>query len=310
MEFNHIPILLEDVIKGLSIKDDGIYVDGTLGGAGHSIEIVKRLESGKLIGIDQDTDAREKASEVLSEFKDKTVLVHDNYKNIDNILENLGIEKVDGIFIDIGVSSYQLDETSRGFSYHRDAPLDMRMDKTKDFRAWDIVNKYTKEELTEIILNYGEDSWAQRIAEFIVEERKEAPINTTLELVDVIKKAIPKRVRMEGSHPAKQTFQALRIEVNGELDVLRESIDRMVGLLKPGGRLVIITFHSLEDRIVKEKFKFLFKDCICPSKLPICACEKKREIKIITRKPITPSKEEVLSNSRSRSAKLRIAEKI
>lgn len=310
MEFNHIPILLDEVIKGLSIKKDGIYVDGTLGGAGHSREIVKRLDTGKLIGIDQDTDALKKASQVLEEFKDKTILVHNNYRNIDTILEELNIEKVDGIFIDIGVSSYQLDEASRGFSYHKDAPLDMRMDRSKDFSAWDIVNNYTHEKLTDIILNYGEDSWAKRIAEFIVEERKTAPINTTLELVDVIKKAIPKRVRMEGSHPAKQTFQALRIEVNGELDVLKESIDKMVGLLKPGGRLGIITFHSLEDRIVKEKFKYLFKDCICPSEIPICACDKKREIKIITRKPIVPTKEEIEFNSRSRSAKLRIAEKV
>lgn len=310
MEFNHIPILIDEVIKGLSIKKDGIYVDGTLGGAGHSREIVKRLDTGKLIGIDQDTDALKKASEVLEEFKEKTILVHNNYKNIDTILEELNIEKVDGIFIDIGVSSYQLDEASRGFSYHKDAPLDMRMDRSKEFSAWDIVNNYTHEELTDIILSYGEDSWAKRIAEFIVEERKTAPINTTLELVDVIKKAIPKRVRMEGSHPAKQTFQALRIEVNGELDVLKASIDKMVGLLKPGGRIAIITFHSLEDRIVKEKFKYLFKDCICPSEIPICACDKKREIKIITRKPIVPTKEEIEFNSRSRSAKLRIAEKI
>ncbi|OLS03876.1 16S rRNA (cytosine(1402)-N(4))-methyltransferase RsmH [Tissierella creatinophila] len=310
MEFSHIPILLEEVVEGLSIKKDGIYVDGTLGGAGHSIEIVKKLDNGKLIGIDQDTDALKKASEVLSDFKDKTILVHNNYKNIDIVLEKLGIEKVDGIFIDIGVSSYQLDEATRGFSYHKDAELDMRMDRTQDFTAWDIVNKYSKEELTDIILKYGEDSWAKRIAEFIVEERNLSPINTTLELVEVIKKAIPKRVRMEGSHPAKQTFQALRIEVNGELDALKESIEKMVGLLKPGGRLGIITFHSLEDRIVKEEFKYLFRDCICPSDLPLCACEKKREIKIITRKPIVPTKEEILKNSRSRSAKLRIAEKI
>nr|WP_300002282.1 16S rRNA (cytosine(1402)-N(4))-methyltransferase RsmH [Tissierella sp.] len=310
MEFNHVPILMDEVIKGLAIKKDGIYVDGTLGGAGHSSEIVKRLEGGKLIGIDQDTDALKKASEVLRDYKDKTILVHDNYKNIDLVLKELNIEQVDGIFIDIGVSSYQLDEASRGFSYHQDAPLDMRMDRSKNFTARDIVNTYSHEELTELILNYGEDSWAKRIAEFIVEERKISPINTTLELVDVIKKAIPKRVRMEGSHPAKQTFQALRIEVNGELDVLKDSIDKMVGLLKPGGRLGIITFHSLEDRIVKQKFQYLFKDCICPSELPICACDKKREIKIITRKPIVPRKEEIEVNSRSRSAKLRIAEKI
>ncbi len=310
MEFNHIPILLEQVINGLDIKKDGIYVDGTIGGAGHSIEIVKRLDKGKLIGIDQDTDALKKAREVLYDYEDKTILVHDNYKNIDYILKNLDIEEVDGIFIDIGVSSYQLDEASRGFSYHKDAPLDMRMDKTRDFSAWDIVNKYTEERLTDIILSYGEEPWAKRISEFIVNERKSSSINTTLELVEVIKKAIPKKVRMEGSHPAKQTFQALRIEVNGELDVLKNSIEKMVRLLKPGGRLGIITFHSLEDRIVKEKFKYLFKDCICPSELPFCSCEKKREIKIITRKPIIPTNEEVLMNPRSRSAKLRFAERI
>lgn len=310
MEFKHIPILLDKVIDGLKIKKDGIYVDGTLGGAGHSIEIVKRLDKGKLIGIDQDTDALDKASQVLKDHKDKVVLVHDNYKNIHNILKDLGIEKVDGIFIDIGVSSYQLDQASRGFSYHNDAPLDMRMDRSKEFSAKDIVNKYSKEEIEEILLKYGEESWAKRIAEFILEERKTGPINTTLELVDVIKKAIPKRVRMEGAHPARKTFQALRIEVNGELDILEESIDLMVSLLKPGGRIAIITFHSLEDRIVKEKFKYLFKDCICPKEIPICKCDKKREIKIITRKPIVADEEEVKINKRSRSAKLRIAEKI
>lgn len=310
MEFKHIPILLDKVIDGLKIKKDGIYVDGTLGGAGHSIEIVKRLDKGKLIGIDQDTDALDKASQVLKDHKDKVVLVHDNYKNIHNILKDLGIEKVDGIFIDIGVSSYQLDQASRGFSYHNDAPLDMRMDRSKEFSAKDIVNKYSKEEIEEILLKYGEESWGKRIAEFILEERKTGPINTTLELVDVIKKAIPKRVRMEGAHPARKTFQALRIEVNGELDILEESIDLMVSLLKPGGRIAIITFHSLEDRIVKEKFKYLFKDCICPKEIPICKCDKKREIKIITRKPMVADEEEVKINKRSRSAKLRIAEKI
>lgn len=310
MEFNHIPILLKEVIEGLDIKKDGIYVDGTLGGAGHSLEIVKKLDKGKLIGIDQDEDALKKAKEVLKDYEDKTILVHDNYRNIEEILKKLNIEKVDGIFIDIGVSSYQLDEASRGFSYHSDAPLDMRMDRTKDFSAWDVVNKYSEEELVDIILNYGEESWGKRIAEFIVEERKTSPIDTTLELVDVIKKAIPKKIRMEGAHPARKTFQAIRIEVNGELDVLKESLDKMVKTLKPGGRIGVITFHSLEDRIVKEEFKYLFKDCICPKEIPICSCNKKREIKIITRKPIVPTEEEININSRSRSAKLRIAEKI
>ncbi|MGO1469106.1 MAG: 16S rRNA (cytosine(1402)-N(4))-methyltransferase RsmH [Tissierella sp.] len=310
MKFNHIPIMLDTVIDKLNIKKDGVYVDGTLGGAGHSIEIVKRLDKGKLIGIDQDEDALKKAREVLKDYNDKTIFVHDNYKNIDNILRTLNIEKVDGIFIDIGVSSYQLDEASRGFSYHNDADLDMRMDRSKGFSAWDVVNKYSQEELEEIFLNYGEESWGKRIAEFIVEERKTHPINTTLGLVDVIKKAIPKRVRMEGAHPARKTFQAIRIEVNAELEVLKASIDKMIDALKPGGRLGVITFHSLEDRIVKNKFKYLFKDCICPPEIPICKCDKKREIKIITRKPIVAQEKEIDANPRSRSAKLRVAEKI
>lgn len=310
MKFNHIPIMLDTVIDKLNIKKDGVYVDGTLGGAGHSIEIVKRLDKGKLIGIDQDEDALKKAREVLKDYNDKTIFVHDNYKNIDNIFRTLNIEKVDGIFIDIGVSSYQLDEASRGFSYHNDADLDMRMDRSKGFSAWDVVNKYSQEELEEIFLNYGEESWGKRIAEFIVEERKTHPINTTLGLVDVIKKAIPKRVRMEGAHPARKTFQAIRIEVNAELEVLKASIDKMIDALKPGGRLGVITFHSLEDRIVKNKFKYLFKDCICPPEIPICKCDKKREIKIITRKPIVAQEKEIDANPRSRSAKLRVAEKI
>ncbi len=310
MEFHHVSVLLNEVIEGLNIKEDGIYVDGTLGGAGHSLEIVKRLKDGKLVGIDQDTNALNKASQVLEGYKDKTHLVHSNYENIDKVLEELGIEAVDGILLDLGVSSHQLDEESRGFSHNKDAPLDMRMDRSLEFSAWDLVNKYSKEELEKIIWDYGEDRWAKRIAEFIVEERKEKPIDTTLELVSVIKKAIPKAVRMEGHHPAKKTFQAIRIEVNRELDVLKKSIKTMVDVLKPGGRLAIITFHSLEDRIVKEAFKELFKDCICPPEYPQCICDKKREIKIITRKPIGPSSQELELNPRSRSAKLRIAEKL
>ncbi len=309
MEFKHKPIMVEQVLKGLNIKKDGIYVDGTLGGAGHSKEIVKNLDKGILIGIDQDTDALKKAKEVLSDYKENTIFVHNNYENIDFILDDLGIEKVDGILLDIGVSSYQLDKKERGFSFHQDAPLDMRMNKEQEFSAWDVVNKYSMEELTKIIYDYGEESWAKRIAEFIVEERKENPINTTLELVEVIKKAIPKKVRME-RHPARQTFQAIRIEVNRELDVLINSIDKMVGLLNPGGRLAIITFHSLEDRIVKDKFIDLNKDCICPSEFPICVCDKKREVKIITRKPIISDEDELEYNPRARSAKLRVCEKV
>lgn len=310
MEFHHVSVLLNEVIEGLNIKEDGIYVDGTLGGAGHSSEIVKRLKSGKLIGIDQDLNALEKASMVLSEYKDNIILKHSNYENIDRVLEDVGIDKVDGILLDLGVSSHQLDEESRGFSHNKDAQLDMRMDSTSTFSAWDVVNKYTQKELETIIWNYGEDRWAKRIAEFIVEERNIKPIDTTFELVSAIKKAIPKAVRMEGHHPAKKTFQAIRIEVNRELEVLANSIEKMVNSLNPGGRLVIITFHSLEDRIVKEAFKELFKDCICPPEFPECKCNKRREIKIITRKPIVPSDKELEANPRSRSAKLRIAEKL
>ncbi len=310
MEFKHISIMLEEVIDGLNIKEDGIYLDGTLGGAGHSKEIVKRIGSGKLIGIDQDENALKKAKEVLSDYSDKVIFVKNNYENIDLVLKELHIEKVDGILLDIGVSSHQFDEVSRGFSHNQDAPLDMRMDRSQEISAWDVVNKYSKEELENIIFNFGEERWARRIAEFIIEERSTTPIDTTLDLVSVIKKAIPKKVRMEGHHPAKKTFQAIRIEVNRELEVLQNSIEKMVGLLNPGGRLAIITFHSLEDRIVKEIFKELYKDCICPPEIPKCVCEKKREIEIITRKPIIPTKEEIKLNPRSRSAKLRIAEKL
>ena len=310
MNFEHTPVLLKEAIDGLNIKEDGIYVDGTLGGAGHSLEIVKRLTSGKLIGIDQDLDAISKAQEVLKNDLDKIILVHDNYVNIEEILSSLHIEKVDGILLDIGVSSHQLDEEERGFSYNKDAPLDMRMDETQDFTAWDVVNKYSEEELKRIIWDYGEERWAKRIAEFIVNVRETQPIDTTLQLVDVIKKAIPKKVRMEGHHPAKKTFQAIRIEVNGELEVLEKSIPKMCRLLNKGGRIAIITFHSLEDRIVKETFKELNKDCICPPEIPICVCDKKQEIKIITRKPITPTESEIERNPRSRSSKLRIAERV
>lgn len=310
MKFEHVSVLLNEVIEGLNIKEDGIYVDGTLGGAGHSLEIIKKLNNGKLIGIDQDLNALAKAKEVLQEYEDKTIFVHSNYENIENVLLNLGINKVDGILLDLGVSSHQLDEETRGFSHNKDARLDMRMDETSSFTAWDVVNKYSQDELEKIIWNYGEDRWAKRIAEFIVEERKASPIDTTFELVSVIKKAIPKKVRMEGHHPAKKTFQAIRIEVNRELDVLIDSIPKMCNMLNIGGRLAIITFHSLEDRIVKDSFKELYKDCICPQSVPKCMCDKKREIEIITRKPIIPTQNEININPRSRSAKLRVAEKL
>lgn len=310
MEFHHISVLLNEVLDGLSIKPDGIYVDGTLGGAGHSLEIVKKLQNGKLIGIDQDPAALEKSKEVLADYMDRVILVHSNYSGIERVLREIGFDKVDGILLDLGVSSHQLDTEERGFSHNKDAPLDMRMDTTGGFTAWDVVNTYSEGELEKILLEYGEEKWARRIAQFIVNERQEKTIDTTFELVTVIKKAIPKKVRMEGHHPAKKTFQAIRIEVNRELEVLTGAITDMVECLNPGGRLAIITFHSLEDRIVKEAFKELYKDCICPPELPKCVCDKRREIDIITRKPLTPSKEELEYNPRSRSAKLRVAERI
>lgn len=310
MEFKHISVLLDEVIEGLNIKEDGIYVDGTLGGAGHSIEIAKKLTTGRLIGIDQDQNALKKARETLVEYIDKVTFIHDNYENIDRVLNDLGIKKVDGILLDIGVSSHQLDEKSRGFSHNSDAPLDMRMDETSSLTARDVVNNYSEKELEDIIFNYGEERWARRIAQFIVEERKSSPIETTLDLVSVIKKAIPKQVRKDGHHPAKKTFQAIRIEVNRELDVLKESIPKMVRLLNTGGRLAIITFHSLEDRIVKNEFKELYKKCTCPPEFPQCNCDKQREINIITRKPIVAGDRELEMNPRARSAKLRISEKL
>lgn len=309
MKFEHKPVLLQEVIQGLNIIDDGIYVDGTIGGAGHSLEIVKRLKTGRLIGIDQDINAINKSREVLGENFKKVILVQDNYSNIEKILGALNIEKVDGILLDIGVSSHQLDEGMRGFSYHKDAPLDMRMNLEQKFSAWDVVNKYSKTDLEKIIWEYGEERWAKRIAQFIVLERKESPINTTIQLVEIIKKAIPKKFRMD-SHPAKKTFQAIRIEVNDELNVLRDTIPKMARLLNKGGRLCIISFHSLEDRIVKNCFNELAKDCICPKEFPICTCDKKKEIEIITRKPITPREIEVEENPRARSSKLRIAMRV
>lgn len=310
MEFKHEPVLMNEVIEGLKIRPDGIYVDGTLGGAGHSGEILKRLDSGLLVGIDQDDAALAAARKHLESIGDNFQLVKGNFVDMPAILKALHIEEVDGILLDIGVSSHQFDSAERGFSYRFDGPLDMRMDRTMSLRAYDIVNTYSEKDLAKIIKSYGEERWADRIAQFIVKERKEAPIATTFQLVTVIKKAIPKKVRQEGGHPAKKTFQALRIAVNRELDVLESSIPEMVRLLKPGGRLGIITFHSLEDRIVKNSFQYLYKDCICPPRQPICTCGKKREIEIVTRKPVTALDEELKRNHRAHSAKLRIAEKI
>ena len=255
MEFHHVSVLLNECIEGLSIDKDGIYVDGTLGGAGHSYEICKRLDGGRLIGIDQDMNAINAAKERLKEFGEKVTFVNDNFSNIKNILKDLGVEKVDGFLLDIGVSSHQLDEAGRGFSYMQDAPLDMRMDITKPLSAYEVVNEYSEEEINNVIFKYGEERWAKRIAQFIVEQRAQKPIETTFELVDVIKKAVPKGARKDGPHPAKRTFQAIRIEVNGELEILEHTVDDMTEALNKGGRICIITFHSLEDRIVKNKFR-------------------------------------------------------
>lgn len=310
MEFNHVSVLLNEAIDGLNIKEDGIYMDGTLGGAGHSKVIAQRLTSGMLIGVDQDLNAIAKSKKVLKEFGDRVTIVHSNFRNIKSILKDLDIEKIDGALLDLGVSSHQLDEGERGFSYNYDAPLDMRMNKKQKFSAWNLVNEYSLEELNRVISDFGEEKWSKRIAEFIIQERETNTIDTTKDLVEVIKKAIPKGARRKGPHPAKRTFQAIRIEVNMELDILRQSIIDIVDSLKSKGRICIITFHSLEDRIVKETFKYLNKDCICPKEFPICKCDKQKEIKIITRKPLEPSDIEIKENSRARSAKLRIAEKI
>ena len=308
MEFHHISVLLNECIDNLNIRPDGIYVDGTMGGGGHSLEIAKRLTTGRLICIDQDPNAHEAAGKRLAEYKDRITFVRDNFGNIENILDSLGIEKIDGMLLDIGVSSHQLDEAERGFSYQQDAPLDMRMNPDRPFSAYDVVNGYDEDELDRVIFTYGEERWARRIAQFIVKEREAKPIETTGELVDIIKKAVPKGARKDGPHPAKRTFQAIRIEVNGELEVLQRAIDDVAARLAVGGRLCIITFHSLEDRIVKEAFRKQENPCICPPQFPVCVCGKKPLGRVITRKPILPSKEELEENPRSRSAKLRVLE--
>ncbi len=310
MEFHHVSVLLKECIENLNIKQNGIYVDGTMGGGGHSLEICKQLTTGRLIAIDQDLHAHEAAKEVLKEHLEKVTFVHDNFVNIKSILHHLGIEKVDGVLLDIGVSSHQLDESERGFSYQKDAPLDMRMDDTSTFSAYDVVNTYSEEQLYHIIWEYGEERWAKRIAKFIIEQRKQKPIQTTAELVECIKKAIPKGARKEGPHPAKRTFQAIRIEVNKELEVLQKVITDATEVLDTKGRLCIITFHSLEDRIVKNAFRLQQDPCTCPKEFPVCVCGKKQMANIITRKPILPSEEELEQNHRSRSAKLRVLERI
>lgn len=312
MEFKHKSVLLKESIEGLNIKPDGIYVDCTLGGGGHSSEIIKKLnEKGSLIGIDQDIDAINAAKKKLGSLNFKNIYyVNENYRYISQIINRLGIESVDGIIMDLGVSSYQLDEKNRGFSYMQDAPLDMRMDKEGALTAFDVVNKYSENELFRVIKEYGEEKFARRISRNIVSSREIKPIDTTFELVDIIKRSIPAKFRREGPHPAKRTFQAIRIEVNNELNVLDDTLKDAVNVLKKGGRIAVITFQSLEDRIVKRNFKKLENPCTCPKDFPICVCGKKPVVKIINKKPIGPSLEELEGNPRSRSAKLRIAEKL
>jgi S-adenosyl-methyltransferase mraW len=311
MIFEHKSVLLNETVDSLNIKEDGIYVDGTLGGAGHASLVCSKLQDGKLIGIDQDKDAIAVASERLDKFgKDKFVIVRDNYCNIKSVLENLGIKKVDGIYLDLGVSSYQLDTASRGFTYRVDAPLDMRMDDRKEETAGDIVNNYSESELFRVIRDYGEDRFAKNIAKHIVKYRQNKRIETTGELTEIIRGAIPMKIQLTGGHPAKRTFQALRIELNEELKVLEDSIDVMIDLLNTGGRLSIISFHSLEDRIVKNIFRRNENPCTCPKNFPLCVCGNTSKGKVVTRKAILPSEEEILYNSRSKSAKLRVFEKI
>ena len=311
MAFKHTSILLEETIENLDIKKNGIYVDGTLGGGGHSLEICKRLgEGGRLIGIDQDEAAIEAGRQRLEAFADKVTIVRSNYCNMKQVLAGLGIEKVDGILLDLGVSSYQLDTAERGFSYREDAPLDMRMDRRQTQTARDIVNDYPEMRLYQIIRDYGEDKFAKNIAKHIVAARQIKPIETTLELSEIIKRAIPMKVRAVGGHPAKRTFQAIRIELNHELEVLQNSLEDMIDLLSDGGRICIITFHSLEDRIVKGIFRKNENPCECPPSFSVCVCGKKSKGRVITRKPILPSDRELEENSRSKSAKLRVFMKV
>ena len=311
MEFKHKSVLLYETVDELNIKPDGIYVDGTLGGGGHSYEIAGRLsEGGRLIGIDQDEDAIKAASKRLEPYMDRVTIVRNNYCNMDKVLDELGIDKVDGIMLDLGVSSYQLDAADRGFTYNVDTALDMRMDQRQEITAKDIVNEYSEFDLYRIIRDYGEDRFAKNIAKHIVAARQEKPIETTFELNDIIKAAIPMKVRATGGHPSKRTYQAIRIELNKELEVLENSIDMMIDRLKPEGRLCIITFHSLEDRIVKTRFRNNENPCTCPPSFPACVCGKVPKGRVITRKSVVPTDEEINENSRSKSSKLRVFERV
>lgn len=310
MEFKHYSVMLNETIESLHIKPDGIYVDGTLGGAGHSSQIAKRLsERGHLYGVDQDEAAISAASDRLKEYEDRVTVIRSNYKDAVSILKGMGVGGVDGILLDLGVSSYQLDTIERGFSYKYDTTLDMRMDTRQKLTAKDIVNTYSLKDLARIIRDYGEDQFAQNIAKHIVEAREKKPLETTFELNEIIKASIPMKMRATGGHPSKKTFQAIRIECNHELDVLRDSLDEMIDFLNPGGRLSIITFHSLEDRIVKTSFKKNEDPCTCPKNFPVCVCGNVSKGKQLTKKPILPSEQELLENSRSKSAKLRVFER-
>ncbi len=310
MEFKHFSVMLKETVDSQNIKPGGVYVDGTMGGGGHSYEILSRREDIRLLGIDRDSDAILAASQRLSAFGERFTPVKSNFRNIKSILEELGIDKIDGAILDLGVSSYQLDNAERGFSYMQNARLDMRMDRANTKSAYEVVNQYSMEELTGIFYEYGEEKWSRRIAEFICDRRKTKPVETTGELVDIIKAAIPQKAREAGSHPAKRVFQAIRIEVNEELSILKKALEDFLDVLNPGGRLSVITFHSLEDRIVKNVFQNKAKGCVCPKEFPVCVCGKEPEVKVITRKPILPAKEELLENSRSKSAKLRVSEKL
>lgn len=309
MDFHHIPVLLNETIQALNLRPDGIYADGTMGGGGHSSEIARQLTTGRLIGFDQDEEAICASRERLQKFDKNITYINRNFNTIKQTLTELNIPALDGALLDLGVSSHQLDEAERGFSYMHNAPLDMRMDRRAPRSAYNVVNEYSAAELEDILLRWGEERWARRIAEFIVQQRQTAPLQTTFDLVEVIKKAIPKGARQEGSHPAKRTFQAIRIEVNGELAILENALRDFIDVLRPGGRLAVITFHSLEDRITKTVFAETAKGCICPKDLPICVCGKTPVGRVITRKPILPGKQELDANPRARSAKLRVFEK-
>lgn len=311
MEFSHAPVMLRECIDGLNIKPDGIYLDGTLGGGGHSLEILRRLDKGgRLYAVDRDEEALLAAGERLKEYNDRVTYLHDDFKNAIGDLSEMNVEGIDGILLDLGVSSYQLDNSERGFSYMKDAPLDMRMDRGQYLTAFNVVNEYSVVELTEILREYGEEKLARRIAENIAKAREKKTVSTTSELAEIVEKSYPAKTRWKYGHPAKRTFQAIRIQVNGELSGLAETIAEMVGKLNKGGRMAVITFHSLEDRIVKNVFKELNLSCTCPPDFPVCVCGKKKEIELITRKPITAGEEELKRNPRAESAKLRIIEKL